>query len=111
MLTAIFILQCVLVLLFFSNNKNSKSTTNNDLQINQQGNPNSIDIFRQGLQQSWMHVNVSLYKMWNELEILDFQSLQTKLQQTLESLTKDPAEMTKWAEKFKEYLKEQEKQE
>lgn len=108
MLTAIFILQCVLVLLFFSSNKNSK--TNNDLQINQ-GNPNNIDIFRQGLQQSWMHVNVSLYKMWDEQEILDFQSLQTKLQQTLESLTKDPAEMTKWAEKFKEYLKQQENQE
>jgi len=108
MITAIFILQCVLVLLLFSaNNLKSK---NNDLQINQE-NPHNIDIFRQGLQQSWMHVNVSLYKMWDEQEILDFQSLQTKLQQTLESLTKDPAEMTKWAEKFKEYLKEQEKQE
>jgi hypothetical protein len=72
-----------------------------------QANPRDINIFRQGLQQSWMHVNISLYKMWNDLDILDFDSIQTKLQQTLESLSKDQEEMNKWAEKFKEYLKEQ----
>lgn len=72
-----------------------------------QGNPREVEIYRQGLQQSWMHVNISLYKMWTELEILDFESIQSKLQQTLESLAKDPNEMNKWAEKFKEYLKEQ----
>jgi len=74
-----------------------------------QANQRDVEIFRQGLQQSWMQINIALYKMGNDLDILDYESLQIKLQQTLESLTKDQEEMNRWAEKFNEYLKEQRK--
>jgi hypothetical protein len=77
------------------------------LQTRKQETGRELEIYRQGLQQGWMHVNISLYKMWTELDILDFESIQSKLQQTLEFLAKDPSELNKWAEKFKEYLKEQ----
>lgn len=74
---------------------------------NGQGTSRDLNIFRQGLQQGWMHVNISLYKMYTELEILDFESLQIKLQQTLEALATNPEELNEWSAKFKEYLKEQ----
>jgi len=110
MQTAIFILLCLAVLLMFAIYdkvcKKEEPTKPENLQAGQ-GNPKELEIFRQGLQQGWIHVSISLYKMWNELEILDFDTLQSKLQQTLELLAKDPNELNKWAEKFKEYLKEQ----
>jgi len=77
-----------------------------DLQIGH-GTPRDLDIFRQGIQQGWMHVNISLFKMYAEFDFLDFDSLQSKLQQTLEDLATNPEELNKWSVKFKEYLKEQ----
>lgn len=69
-----------------------------------------LDIFKQGLHQNWMIVNISLYKMWMELDILDYDSLQLKLQKTLEQLSNNNVELQNWSKKFQEYLiqKEQE---
>lgn len=110
MQTTILILLCLLVLLMFAIYdkvcKREEPTKPEALQTGH-GTPREIDIFRQGLQQGWMRVNISLYKMWNELDILDFDTLQNKLQQTLESLATNQDEMNKWATKFEEYLKEQ----
>lgn len=110
MQTAIFILLCLLVFLMFAIYdkicKKEEPVKTENLQTGQ-GNQRELEIYRQGLQQSWMHVNISLYKMWTEMEILDFDSLQSKLQQTLETLASNPNEMNKWAEKFKEYMMEQ----
>ena len=110
MQTAILILLCLLVLLIFAVydkvcNRNEPFKPES-LQ-NGQSTSKELNIFRHGLQQGWMHVNISLYKMYTELDILDFESLQSKLQQTLESLASDPEELNKWQTKFKEYLKEQ----
>lgn len=108
MQTAILIILCLIILLLFAiYDKVCKVPYKSEDFQTSQGTPKDLDIFRQGLQQGWMHVNVSLYKMWTELEILDFDSLQSKLQQTLESLATNPDELNEWSLKFKEYLKEQ----
>ena len=112
MQTAILIILCLSILLMFAIYdkvcKLEEPTKPESLQTGQ-GTPRDLNIFRQGLQQGWMHVNISLYKMYTELEILDFDSLQSKLQQTIESLSTNSDEMNKWSIKFREYLKEQEK--
>lgn len=84
--------------------RNFKKSVNapNDIE-----NGRDIEIFRSGLQQTWTYVNVSLYKMYRELDILDFDSIQNKLQQTLDELVKSPEEMEKWAKKFNDYVKSQ----
>jgi len=86
--------------------KNENSTKPEILQTGH-GSPRDLDIFRQGLQQGWTHVNIALYKMYTELEILDFDSLQSKLQQTIDALATNSEELNKWSVKFREYLKEQ----
>lgn len=105
MTTAIFIILCVILILMFAIydkicEKNNTNVSSDESLLVQK----EMDAFQKGLQQGWMHVNISLYKMWNELDILDFDSIQSKLQQTIENLANDPKEMKKWAERFKEYL-------
>lgn len=109
MMIAIFIVQCLILLIMFAmygavKERNSKKSVNapNDIE-----NGRDIEIFRSGLQQTWTYVNVSLYKMYRELDILDFDSIQNKLQQTLDDLVKSPEEMEKWAKKFNDYVKNQ----
>jgi uncharacterized membrane protein len=103
MLTAIFITQClILIFLFigaFQFNKNNN-------QENENPSTNEITIFKEGLQRTWNIVNVSLYKMWKDLEILDFDSLQETLQKTLNELSDDPVKMEEWFKKFNDYIKE-----
>jgi len=110
MQTAMLIILCLSILLLFAIYdkvcKREEPIKPESLQTGQ-GTARDLDVFRQGLQHGWMHVNVSLYKMYTELEILDFDSLQSKLQQTLEGLATNPEELNKWSLKFKEYLKEQ----
>jgi len=106
------ILLCLIIVLLFSIygkivSKEEKSFIKKEELVEGIASPKELDIYRQGLQQGWMHVNVSLYKMWTELDILDFDSIQNKLQQTLEKLASDPKELMIWSEKFKEYLKGQ----
>jgi len=108
------ILQCLIILLIFAvydkvSQRSNEEVPNSEKLMFGQANTRDMEIFRQGLQQSWMHVNISLFKMWKDLDILDYESIQTKLQQTLEALTKNPTEMNEWAEKFKVYLKETDK--
>lgn len=109
----IIILLCLIILILFTvYDKVSTKVSNvkkEDLQNAGFSNQKELEIFRQGLHQGWMHVNISLYKMWSEMDILDFDSIQNKLQQTLENLANNPNELNKWYEKFKEYLKDYEK--
>ena len=108
MMIAILIIQCLILLIMFAiygvvKEKNLKKPFNNN---NIEGEKNE-EIFRSGLQQTWVYVNISLYKMYRELDILDFDSIQNKLQQTLDDLVKSPEKMEKWAKKYNEYVENQ----
>lgn len=105
--TTIFLLCLIIVLLFSIYGKISKDAPKKEELVAGIASPKELDIYRQGIQQGWMHVNVSLYKMWNELDILDFENIQSKLQQTLEILASNPDELMKWHKKLNEYLKAQ----
>lgn len=109
MMIAIFIVQCMILLIMFvmygTVVENKSKEPNNDIK---DVDKRDIEIFRSGLQQTWTYVNVSLYKMYRELDILDFDSIQNKLQQTLDELVKSPEEMERWAKKFNDYVKNQE---
>lgn len=99
MLISILILQCFIMLLIFmlfgtlSAYKNITPNSNNDLEI-----------YKRGLQQNWILVNICLYKMWNEMEIIDFESLHKKLQEHLEFFSQNPQELEKWQMDLQKYL-------
>jgi len=104
MLTAVFIMQCVILLAilivsgFFAIQKKQETQNIPD--------PRELNIFKEGLQRTWTIVSISLYKMWSELDILDFDSLQEKLQSTLNDLTSDQKLLAEWSKKFNEYMVE-----
>jgi len=106
MLTAILILQCLIIIILFA--LYGQNSTYLQKTFSNNNNTKELEIFRSGLKQTWMYVNVSLFKMWNELDILDYDSLQSKLQQTLDDLSQNPKKMEEWSQKFNEYMKNQE---
>lgn len=111
MIHAIFIMQCLVIIFLFvlsliivfalySESENSPKKADPQKEV---------AIFKDGVQHSWAAINISLYKMWNQLDILDFDNLQEKLQITINELTTNPVLMEEWNKKFTEYLKEREK--
>jgi len=76
----------------------------------QQPQPNShheIQNFKNGGVHTWVMVNVALFKMYNDLEILDYDSLQNRLVQTLEELSANGELLSEWNVKFNEYVQSQ----
>jgi hypothetical protein len=59
-----------------------------------------------GIQQSWQTINIALFKMYREMDILDFDSIQQKLTSTINQLATNPNEMNKWQKELNEYLQE-----
>ena len=104
---AVFIMQCLIVLLIFG--AYDRLIKPNDQPHLDNVPTKEMEIFRHGAKQNWLTINVCLYKMWNELEILDYDNISTKLQQTLEELTNSPEKLEEWAKKFNEYIQEQKK--
>ncbi|MFW6173248.1 MAG: hypothetical protein ACOC5T_05835 [Elusimicrobiota bacterium] len=104
MILAILILQCVMILFLFI--IGLEIVRKNYLQDNQKDLPNNLEDFKKGSNETWIAVVISLYKMWNDLDILDFDSLQGKLHETISNLTKDPREFEKWSHKFNNYMKD-----
>lgn len=107
MLTAIFIMQCLLLLIGFLVYWKKEEPHGNP-NINLNTNPNTVSdrdihIFRSGLQQQWMLITIALYKMYVDLDILDFDNMQTVLQKTIDELSADQSKMKEWAEKFQSY--------
>lgn len=102
MTSAIIILLCLVIFIQFAiyDKVNIK-------QKEQDTQSNDLEIFRQGARQNWITINVCLFKMWNELDILDFESIQNKLQETIQELTNDPKKLDEWGKKFNDYFKEQ----
>jgi len=106
MVVAVLIIQCLVLLLLFLLYGN-QIYKNNPQEKEQAQIPNKeLDIFRQGARQNWLTVNVCLYKMWTELEILDYDNISSKLQETLEELTSDQNKLEEWASKFNIYIKD-----
>jgi len=106
MLTAILIIQCLLLIfMLVIGIEVAKKSEKKDAP------PGSIPkemltTFKEASQQTWMAITISLYKMWQELDILDFDSLQSQLQKTLNELTANPQDFEEWSQKFNEYMKE-----
>jgi len=103
MLTAIIILQCTMLLILFGiygniskKEEHKESLPNND----------SFERYSDGLEQTWIAINISLYKMYNDLDILDFDTLHAKLKNTIEELSKDPNQMKEWKAKLIEHMNE-----
>lgn len=50
-------------------------------------------------------VTIALYKMYSNLEILDFESLSENLHKNISDLIKDPETLKEWDHKLYEYMK------
>jgi len=103
MLIAIIIIQCTMLLVLFgiygniSKKQEYKESTSNI---------DSLERYNAGVQQSWIAINISLFKMYNDMDILDYDSLQVKLKNTVEQLCKDPDQMKEWNTKYFEHINE-----
>ena len=90
-----------LILLLINNLANSKESSKN----NKDEEKNFKNGINQGINQTCFTVQISLFKMWQEMDIIDFDSLYLKLLENLDKLTKNSNEFEKWNEKFIEYVK------
>jgi hypothetical protein len=105
MQTAILTLLCVIIILLFLINDNILKIKNSNNNVSN-NNEKELELFRQGARQNWITVNVCLYKMYTELEILDYDSLQNRLRQNIEELTANPKILDEWGKKYNDYLKD-----
>lgn len=66
-----------------------------------------IHEFQIGSKHTWALVNIALYKMYTELEILDYDSLQIKLAKTIDDLSTNQTKLSEWRNKLDEYVQDQ----
>jgi len=61
--------------------------------------------FKAGLNYGFSLVQISLYKMWSEQDILDFDSINNNVKNNILTLSKSPEDFNKWQSQFVEYIK------
>ena len=61
--------------------------------------------FQAGLNHGFSLIQICLFKMWEDQEILDFDSISDEIKQTLNNVTQDKESFMKWQDKYVEYLK------
>lgn len=61
--------------------------------------------FNDGVGHLWWVVQVSLLKMYNDHEILDFDNMQLELRNTVQEITNNPTMLKEWSESLENYLK------
>ena len=88
----------------------SYSNNSNNYTNNKQINPHDTPLFKAGAGQAFTLVQIVLYKMWNENEILDFDNMNIDIQKHIMDLTTSPADLQKWNTKFLEYMKQKEQE-
>jgi hypothetical protein len=89
-----------LLLLDINNNIKNKKTEHPQKEVNQQ------ELFANGANYSWITVQVALYKMWQEMNILDFENMVKELSTQFQFFNTNTSEFKNWHAKYIEYLKE-----
>jgi ABC-type transport system involved in multi-copper enzyme maturation permease subunit len=99
----ILILILILMALFYIAFKldNSTSTSNSDPNVPL----HETKEFQLGLNHAFSLIQICLYKMWSDQDILDFDSINKDIQNNLINITKDPNDFNLWQNKYVEYLK------
>jgi hypothetical protein len=66
---------------------------------------NETPEFQAGVNHAFSLVQICLYKMWSDQDILDFDSLNDNIKSNLMIITNNPDNFKKWHEQYTEYLK------
>ena len=104
-LLIIAMLQCLILgLIYFIQEKLNKNNKQIEAPLKKE---QELEFFRHGARQNWFAVNICLYKMWDEMDILDYDVLTQKLQQNLEEMINNPDRLKEWSDKFNEYVNQQ----
>jgi hypothetical protein len=83
---------------------NLNQNKNDDVNVEQ-----SMGDFKKGAEHAWFIMQLSLFKMYFENDILDFESIKETLSKQVEVFTFNPSEFNSWRDKFSEYLDERNK--
>lgn len=81
----------------FVKNKSIK----NESRLTDPNDPN----FKKGVDYSWGILQISLYKMFKEDKLLDFDSLFIEISNNIKDLSGNEQELLKWNDEYAEYLK------
>ena len=65
---------------------------------------NHTDLFRSGLVHLWMLTQLSLYKMYTENYLIDFDGTAAQLNKELSILSNNQGELVKWQAEYNKYL-------
>ena len=77
------------------------------MQMNEKQNEAGIPTieFKRGIDHSWMMVQIAMFKMQDDKDILDSDSILSCLSRNLEFLSTHPGDLKKWNVQYIEYLK------
>jgi hypothetical protein len=107
MTIAILIIQALILLVCFQLlEKIQNIQTTNSNHLDQQIATEKLQGFKHGSIHTWSLINISLFKMWTDSEILDFDSLYGKLSQTIQDLSINPKKLEEWETKYKSHVEE-----
>lgn len=116
-MTAIIIISSIisiflLLLLLIANTINTKLDYifNNDYEEENLDNKHDNPEFKAGVNHGFSLIQICLYKMYSDLSILDFDSLNDDIKANLLDLTKSPENFQNWQNKYINYLKSKEEE-
>jgi hypothetical protein len=105
-ITALLIIQALILFVCIRLLELSYSNKNQNNPSEQQISLGKVEGFKTGSLQTWNIINVSLFKMWNEMDILDYDSLLIKLKENVQALYTQPGQFEEWSKKYNSYLTE-----
>lgn len=62
--------------------------------------------FDKGVQETLSVLQLSVFKMWQDNDILDFENFSNRMIQNFDHFVKNQGEWVKWNDKFQNYVKE-----
>lgn len=80
---------------------NKTNTDNNIKAVDTYNNP----IFREGIDYAFNVIRISLFKMWKDQDILDFENIDETIKHNIHELTNNPDKLKKINEQYQEYIK------
>jgi hypothetical protein len=113
-------LLAVIIILLFISQKNPTTVINNnslpeyyddeEIEFDEENNIVVTKDFRNGISYAWSVMQVCLFKMYKQNDILDFDNLFTDVMENVQELSNNSEEMKKWNDDYIKYRDEKNKE-
>jgi hypothetical protein len=103
LLIVLIVISLLILVSLVANNSKSKTNLTTNFDITQ------TNEFKHGINHGFSLVQIVLYKMWKESEILDFDNMNDTVKNNILEITQDKTKLMKWNEEYMSYIKSKER--